>query len=84
MSCGKPLTPELRRQKNGGNAVPSVVQCCWGCWSSISADRRIIITIAVMDRNVGGVLSELAAAIDRLDQSRDDDDPGENWKRLDS
>ncbi|CAB4191075.1 hypothetical protein UFOVP1229_4 [uncultured Caudovirales phage] len=79
MSCGKLLTPENRTQKHGKNSVPSVVACCYDCWSPISPDKRILITIAVMDRNVGGVLSELAAAIDRLDQSRDDDD-GDTWK----
>lgn len=79
MSCGKPLTPENRTQKHGKNSVPSVVDCCYDCWSPISPEKRILIVIAIKDRNVGGVLSELAAAIDRLDQSRDNDD-GDTWK----
>ena len=45
----------------------------------MSVYQRVLVVIAIRDRNVGGVLSELAAAIDRLDQSRDDDG-GDTWK----
>ena len=79
MSCGKLLTEANRKQAHGKLSVHPVVECCWECWSPISPEKRILIVIAIKDRNVGGVLSELAAAIDRLDQSRDDDD-GDTWK----
>lgn len=80
MSCGKAVNANTRAQAHGGNSVPSVIpDVCWKCWTTMNVYQRILIVIAIRDRNVGGVLSELAAAIDRLDQSRDDDD-GEEWK----
>lgn len=83
MSCGQPLSEKERRQRNGPNRVPSIVDCCWSCWTSISPDKRIMITIAVQDRRCGGVIAEVAAAIERFDQSRDDD-LGDSWGRLSS
>lgn len=83
MSCGKPLTPANRKQKHGPNGVPTMVDCCWDCWSPIAPDKRVLITIAVRDRLAGGVLSEMAAALDRLDASRSEDDPGDNWRAID-
>lgn len=80
MSCGKPLTPEMNRQKHGGNSTPMLVDCCWECWTSMTSYQRCLIVIAIQDRQVGGVLAEMAAALDRLDQSRVDDGPGEDWK----
>lgn len=80
MSCGKPVTEKSRAQGASGNVVPiAVPDLCWQCWTTMSVYHRVLVVIAIRDRNVGGVLSELAAAIDRLDQSRDDDD-GDTWK----
>jgi hypothetical protein len=79
MSCGVQLKPEKKKRAHVEGGVPSMVEMCWSCFATMSAYQRALIVIAVRDRLVGGVLSELAAAIDRLDQSRDDDD-GDTWK----
>lgn len=83
MSCSKKLTPETKSQKHGKNAVPSCIECCWDCFSSMSAYQRILIAIAVKDRLPGGVLSEMAAALDRIDLARMDEEPGEDWRQID-
>jgi hypothetical protein len=82
ISCAKKLTPEVKSQKHGKNATPTAVPCCWDCWSTMSAYQRSLITIAITDRLPGGVLAEMAAALDRIDLSKMDEEPGEDWKQL--
>lgn len=84
MSCGKKLTEANRKQAHGGNSVPVPVQCCFACWTQLGVYHRLLVTIACKDRQIGGVLSEMASALDRLDQSRSEDEPGEDWKLGDS
>lgn len=80
MSCGVQMTPEKRTRKHAPGGVPSVVpDCCWDCWTTMSTYQRILVVIAIRDRLVGGVLAEMAAALDRLDQSKDGDSDND-WR----
>lgn len=84
MGCGKLLAPGTKKQNHGKGSVPSVLDCCWDCFTTMSVHQRLMVVIAARDRAAGGVLSEMAAALDRLDQSRHEDEPGEDWKLGDS
>lgn len=83
LSCGIELRPEKKCRDRAAGKVPTIVDSCWNCWSSMTASQRMLIAIAIKDRFVGGVLAEMAAALDRLDLARNEDEPGENWGQLD-
>jgi hypothetical protein len=59
LSCGRDVTTWYRR------GVPLGVDCCNRCWSRVSVAERIKITMAIRDREPGGVISEVADIIGR-------------------
>lgn len=55
LSCGRELPKPIIA------GVPSGVDCCFRCWHRVPIAERLKISIAVRDRQFGGVLSELAS-----------------------
>lgn len=67
------LSCAIEIDASSGKGVPTGVPVCKHCWSRIKVVDRIRISIAVKDRSVGGVLTEIAALVEAAFQAHIDD-----------
>ena len=63
MSCGRDLSPITMWGIvcSVKHHVPDEVDCCSRCWGQVPKHERIKIVIAIRDRQMGGVISLIAA-----------------------
>lgn len=55
-SCNLDLSSGSRR------GVPSFIDCCRHCWLKVPVHERLRLSIAVRDRQPGGIFNEVACA----------------------